>query len=74
MNLQDQFSAFFSNRVVELLAGAVGLNPAQAQMALRAILPRQLDHLADLADNPQTAVGLGDLWSMGTSRTTPKRP
>lgn len=72
MNLQDQFSAFFSNRVVELLAGAVGLNPAQAQMALRAILPRQLDHLADLADNPQTAVGLGDLWSMGDLPNDPE--
>lgn len=63
MNLQDQFSNFFSNRVVEMLAGAVGLNPSQAQSALRAILPRQLDGLADLASNPQTATGLGDLWA-----------
>ncbi|ADY27399.1 hypothetical protein Deipr_2273 (plasmid) [Deinococcus proteolyticus MRP] len=63
MNLQDQFSNFFSNRVVELLAGAVGLNPSQTQSALRTILPRQLDSLADLAGNPQTAANLGDLWT-----------
>lgn len=63
MNLQDQFSHFFSNRVVELLASAVGLAPAQAQAALRAILPRQLDSLADLAANPQTAATIGDLWA-----------
>lgn len=63
MNLQDQFSNFFSNRVVELLASAVGLNPAQTQSALRAILPRQLDNLADLAGNPQTSATLGDLWA-----------
>ncbi|WP_261665391.1 DUF937 domain-containing protein [Deinococcus sp. Marseille-Q6407] len=63
MNLQDQFSQFFSNRVLELLSSAVGLTPAQTQSALRAILPRQLDQLAELAGSPQTSANLGDLWA-----------
>ncbi len=63
MNLQDQFANFFSHRLVEQLGSAVGLSPIQAQDAMRAILPRQLDALADLAGNPQTANDLGSLWA-----------